>query len=194
GDLAHFEALARDGATIFLAPEGFYSGDGKMQRLRGALSRLQPLASVWLAGISYDPFVGRRLGLLYRIARAAPDLSLDIQLKRLRPVTTSALLATWLRDRSAPFTGPEAIEGVKGQIAALPEALFIEPHLRKDPERATRAALNGMLRLGTLVKRSSTFALTDRRTHPQFPRTADMIAYQANFHEETLEGARFAAA
>ena len=194
GDLAHFEALARDGATIFLAPEGFYSGDGKMQRLRGALSRLQPLASVWLAGISYDPFVGRRLGLLYRIAPAVPDLSLDIQLKRLRPVTTSALLATWLRDRSAPFTGPEAIEGVKDQIAALPEALFIEPHLRKDPERATRAALNGMLRLGTLVKRSSTFALTDRRTHPQFPRTADMIAYQANFHEETLEGARFAAA
>jgi hypothetical protein len=70
-DLAHFEALARSGGTIFLAPEGFYSGDGKMQRLRGVLSRLEPLASICLTGISYDPFVGRRLWLLYRLQPAS---------------------------------------------------------------------------------------------------------------------------
>ena len=194
GDIAHFEALARDGATIFLMPEGFYSGDGKMQRLRGVLSRLQPLTSVLLAAISYDPFLGRRLSLLYRIAPALPDVPLDAQLKRLRPVTTSGLLATWLLSRTEPFTKEDAVGGVKDQLTTLPDVLFIEPQLRKDPEQATLAALSRMVRLGTLNDKNSRYALTDRRRHPQFPHTADMVAYQANFHAETLEGARFAAA
>ncbi len=192
-DLQHFESLARDGATIFLAPEGFYSGDGKMQRLRGVLSRLQPLATTWLTGISYDPFVGRRLGLLYRIARAIEDAPLDMQLKRLRPVTTSALLATWLQARSEPFSAAEAIEGVKEQLKSLPAMLFVEPRLRSDAEQSTTTALDGLLRLGSLIVKDGGYALTSQRRHPQFPRTSDIIQYQANFHAETLEGARVTA-
>jgi hypothetical protein len=191
GDLAHFEALARSGATIFLAPEGFYSGDGKMQRMRGVLSRLEPLASICLAGISYDPFVGRRLCLLYRVQPAVQAVPLDIQLKRLRPVTTSALLATWLRAHDHPFAEDEAIAAVRRQIVELPAALFVEPQLRSNSARATRAALAGMLRLGMLHTEGRRYRLSARRVHPQFPRTSDMVAYQANFHEETLEGARF---
>lgn len=189
-DIDHFEALARSGATIFLTPEGFYSGDGKMQRLRGVLSRLQPLAHTWLAGISYEPFLGRRLCMLYRVQRAADGVPLEIQLKRLRPVTVSALLATWLRTRIEPFTKTQAAAAIERQLNELPPALFVEPQLRRHPESATRAALAGMVRLRILRRENSDYALAGRRTHPQFPRTTDMIEYQANFHEETLEGAR----
>jgi len=189
-DLGHFEALARAGATIFLTPEGFYSGDGKMQRLRGVLSRLQPLARAWLTGISYEPFVGRRLCMLYRIEPAADGVPLELQLKRLRPITVSALLATWLRTRSAPFTEKHATDAVEHQLNELPPVLFVEARLRGHPQRMTRAALAGMERLGILLREGSEYAVADRRTHPSFPRTADMIEYQANFHAETLEGAR----
>ena len=79
-DIRHFEGLQRAGATIFLAPEGFYTGDGKMMRLRGILPRLAPLAEVWLSGISYDPFAGRRLSMLYRIASVRlQDVPLEVQ-------------------------------------------------------------------------------------------------------------------
>lgn len=189
-DLGHFEALARAGATIFLTPEGFYSGDGKMQRLRGVLSRLQPVAHTWLTGVSYEPFAQRRLCMLYRVQRAVDGIPLEIQLKRLRPVTVSALLATWLRTRSEPFTQSQAGAAIERQLNDLPPALFVEPQLRRHPESVTRAALAGMVRLGILRREGSDYALAGRRTHPQFPRTTDMIEYQANFHEETLEGAR----
>jgi hypothetical protein len=196
-DLARFERLQRSGATIFLTPEGFYTGDGKMQRLRGVLTRLAPLARIWLAGISYDPFVGRRLSLLYRIAPAADTLPLDVQLKALRPVTASALLASWLWERGiARLTEREALDAVTRQLADLPTGLFVDPALRRRPAALVRAALAGMVRLGMLrVERSDgrRYVLTQRRHHPQFPRTHDMIVYQANFHHETLDGARRAA-
>ncbi len=189
-DIAHFERLVRAGATVFLAPEGSYSGDGKMQRFRGILSRLTPPARIWLCGISYDPFVGRRLSMLYRVAPSVGGVPLDLQLKALRPVTTSALLAAWLSAASGAFSIAEAIGAVSAQIAALPLDLFVDPELRRNPATLTRSALQGLSRLGILAPDADGFALTARRTHPQFPRTSDIIAYQVNFHEETLAGAR----
>ena len=97
-DLQHFENLQRGGATIFLSPEAIIPVDGR-SAMRGSLPRLAPLAEIWLAGISYDPLVGRRLSLLYRVGKAEPNVALDLQIKRIRPVTTSALLATWLHER-----------------------------------------------------------------------------------------------
>ena len=189
-DVAHFEQLQREGATIFLTPEGFYTGDGKMLRLRGILSRLVPLARIWLIGISYDPFVGRRLSMLYRVAPAVDDIPLDMQLKRLRPVTTSALLATWLRGRTGAFTEREALEGVTKQLDALPRALFVDPELQRDPQALVHSALAGMHRLEMLEWNGGHHRLGAQRAHPQFQQTTDMIAYQWNFHEETLEGCR----
>jgi hypothetical protein len=189
-DTANFERLVRAGATVFLAPEGSYSGDGKMKRLRGILPRLAPLARIWLCGISYDPFVGRRLSMLYRIAASVDGAPLDLQLKALRPVTTSALLAAWLSVTPGPFSIAEAIGAVSAQINALPPDLFVDPELRKNPAALTRSALQGLSRLGILAPNADGFALTASRTHPQFPRTRDIIAYQVNFHEETLQGAR----
>lgn len=190
-DLAHFENLQRSGATIFLAPEGSYSGDGKMQRFRGALSRLAPLAEIWLAGISYDPFVGRRLSMLYRVSKAAPEIPLDVQLKRLRPVTTSAVLGYWIHElRERSFSRGDAEVAVKEALAALPSALFVDPELQSSPAPMTDRALEGLLRLGVLRSEGGMLRVQDRRVHPQFPRTRDILEYQFNFHAETLDGAR----
>ena len=189
-DLVHFARLVKAGATIFLTPEGFYTGDGRMQRLRGLLATLQPLGKKWLAGVSYDPFVGRRLSMLYHIVPATDGMALEEQLKASRPVTTSALLATWLSSRAGAFSPQEACDAVRAQLAALPSSVFVDPELRRHPERMTRSALAGLKRIGALREEGRQLAVTEKRVHPQFPRTADMIAYQRNFHEETIEGAR----
>jgi hypothetical protein len=190
-DLQHFENLQRAGATIFLAPEGFYSGDGKMQRMRGSLSRLAPLSQIWLAGISYDPLVGRRLSMLYRVGPAVADVPLDLQLKRTRPVTTSALLGTWIHERDgAPFTATDAVNAVQAALAALPSVLFVEPELRGNPRKLTLRALDGLVRMEMAETDTIIYRLTARRRHTQFPRTPDIIEYLYNFHAETLDGAR----
>ncbi|HXN09254.1 MAG TPA: hypothetical protein VN860_06295 [Candidatus Acidoferrales bacterium] len=191
-DIAHFEELIQDGATIFLAPEAFYTGDGKMQRLRGILPKLAPFSQIFACGISFDPFVGRRLSMLFRVTSAAIGVPLDVQLKRLRPVTTSALLATWLHTEPGPFTSHEAVDAVMRQLNDVPPQLFIDPELRRRPETLVRSALRGLVRLATLKAEGNRFALTGQRTHPQFPQTSDIIAYQYNFHTETLAGAQFA--
>jgi len=191
-DLANFETLTRDGATIFLAPEAFYTGDGKMQRLRGILPKLAPLSRIWICGISFDPFVGRRLSMLFRVDAAVDGVPLDIQLKRLRPVTVSALLGTWLQSAPTEFCSGDAVEAVVRQLSDLPPRLFVDPELRRRPEALVRSALRGLVRLGTLKADGDRFTLTTQRTHPQFPQTSDIIAYQFNFHAETLAGAQFA--
>jgi len=189
-DIAHFENLQRAGATIFLTPEGNYSGDGKMQRLRGILSRLAPHARIWLVGISYDPFVGRRLSMLYRVAPAANDVPLDVQIKRTRPVTVSALLSHWIRTSGVQAcTRGDAEDAVRRGLDALPASLFVDPELRANPSRMVGAALRGMMRCGGLRRDGSAFRFAERAPHPGFPRTSDMLAYQQNFHQETLEGA-----
>jgi hypothetical protein len=188
-DIEHFAQLAREGATILITPEGTYSGDGRMRRMRGLLSTLAPLTTIWMAAISYDPFVGRRLSMLYHVVQARDDFPLEAQIKANRPVTTSALLASWLRGRTEPFTSNQAEDAVRGQLAELPAQLFVDPELLRMPARMVRSALSGLHRMGALRRSNDHFTVTERRSHPQFPRTRDIIEYQYNFHQETLEGA-----
>lgn len=174
-DTAHFENLARDGATIFLTPEGFYSGDGKMQRMRGILPRLQPLTKTYLAAISYDPFDERRLTMLYRVEPAVDGIPLDTQLKAVRPITTSALVCTYLADHR-DASDEAVLQSVREQLAALPAHAFVVPELRDRTEESVRRVLANLRKRGG--------------THPQFHAKVDLIDYQRNFHEETLEGLR----
>ncbi|MBV8172923.1 MAG: hypothetical protein JO219_13430 [Candidatus Eremiobacteraeota bacterium] len=190
-DVEHFAQLARDGATIYITPEGTYSGDGRMRRMRGLLLTLGPLASIWMTAISYDPFVGRRLSMLYRVVQARNDMPLEPQVKANRPITTSVLLGNWLHGRREPFAPAEAEDAVIGQVATLPPNVFIDPELRRMPQRMVRSALDGLRRTGTLEAAADRLRLTERRSHPQFPRTADIIEYQHNFLQESLEGAAF---
>lgn len=187
-DAAHFEALLSAGATVFLTPEGFYTTDGRMQPLRGILGRLRGIADVYLAGISYDPFAAGRLGLLYRIVRERAGIPLEAQLQAARPVTISSLLGWWLSRREGVFAGIEAIEGVRDAIAALPPGAFLDPNVARDPSGAVRGALRRIAELGIAERLGDRWMLLPERRHPEFPRTADIIAYQRNFHEETLAG------
>lgn len=185
-DIANFEQIVRRGGTIFLTPEGFYTTDGKMLRFRGILSRLTPMARVYAVGISYDPFIEGRFTLLYRVREADAGIPLETSIKRTRPVTVSALLAMYLHECKTAFSDDDAIAAVRTHLEQLPEYLFVEPNLARDPARMTRSALRGMMKLRMLDRFGNRYALTGWRRHPQFPKTDDMIAYQANFHAETL--------
>lgn len=175
-DIAYMVDVVRSGATFFITPEGHYTTTGAMLPMHGLLDRLQAYAQIYLAGVSYDVFVGRRLSMLYRIVRLGDPALLRPTLAAIRPVTVSQLLATWIRGRSGPADDVSAVAAVQRALADLPRELFVDPELRRKPAAMTRAALRGLRRLA------------DGKRHPQFPGVEDMVEYQAVFFRETLDG------
>jgi hypothetical protein len=198
-DLARMEQVARRGGTFYLTPEGRYTTDGRMLSMRGVVERLAPLATVYLAGVSYDPFVSRRLSMLYRIVRfGEPCVSWSVEMTRtlaaIRPVTTSQLLGSWLCARRESFSLDEAVTAIKASLANLPPALFVDPEVRRKPRAMVAAALPLMTTWGMLERDGERYRVAARRRHPQFPFVDDILAYQAVFLEETLENASYARA
>jgi MFS family permease len=177
-DIAYMVEVVRAGATFFLTPEGHYTPTGAMLPMRGLIEHLSPYAQIYLAGVSYDVFVGKRLSMLYRIVRLDDNARMRATLAAIRPVTVSQLLATWLHGRVEPVREEEAVEGVVAALATLPRRLFVDPELRRNPAKMARAALRGAARL------------VDGKRHPQFPFVEDMVAFQATFFAETLAGLR----
>ena len=119
-DLARMENVVRRGATFYLTPEGRYSVDGKIGPMRGAIDRLAPLATIYLAGVSYDPFVAKRLSMLFRLVRLEDRARLVPALAAIRPVVASHVLAGWLDGRSADFAYEDAVAGVAERLRTLP--------------------------------------------------------------------------
>lgn len=199
GDLARMEDILRRGATFYLTPEGHYTTDGRIMPMRGVIERLAPLATIYCFGVSYDPFVAKRLSMLYRIARLedGPEPRLE-RMKRvlaaIRPVTTTQLLGAWLDGRTESFARDEAVAAVESAMAALPRALFVDPELRKNSRAMVGAALPLMVEWEILERDGERYRLSARRHHPQFPFVQDIIAYQKRFLEETLEYAAYAVA
>ncbi len=189
-DVARIAAVVRSGATFFVTPEGFYSTDGRMRPLKGIVTRLTPLAEPYLAAIAFDPFRGRRLSLLYRIVRPADGRDLAASLAAARPVTTSALLASWLAARGEPFTRETLIGGVLRARAALPRRLFVDPEFDAARERALDEALAILTARRTLLREGERYRLADVRTDARFPGADDVVAYQAAFLGETVAAAR----
>jgi MFS family permease len=190
GDLERIENVLRAGGTLYLTPEGRYSKDGRIGRFREALDKLAHLGTVYVLAVSYDPFVGRRLSLLYRALPAQDPSDLRSSLAAPRPVTTSQLIATWIVNRSAPFHAEEALAGARRLLQSLPVDAFIDPELVADPGKMVGSALATMTRLGILQHVGDHYRLSDRRRHPQFPDVADIVRHQANFFEETVEALR----
>jgi 1-acyl-sn-glycerol-3-phosphate acyltransferase len=189
-DLARMENQLARGATLFLTPEGRYTRDGRMGTFREAFRRLAPLADVFVAPVSYDPFRGRRLSMLFRVVgpvkrSAAPDA-----LAAARPVTVSQVLAEWLSSGAPRFSFDEAVSAVDRRLRALPQGLFIDPELRGDAQRVVRDALATMTRLGFLRAEAAAYRRGERTVHPQFPDVADMLAFQSRFFAETIEAER----
>ncbi|MBV8670595.1 MAG: hypothetical protein JO098_02425, partial [Candidatus Eremiobacteraeota bacterium] len=105
-----------------------------------------------------------------------------------RAVTVSQLLAAWLFERKEmPFVRADAEAAVCSRLASLPANAFVDPELQRNPARLTRAALDGLCRLGALETRSGSMTLARACRHPQFPLVDDMVAFQARFFDETID-------
>ncbi len=195
-DLALMEDVVRRGGSFYLTPEGKYSIDGRIGQMRGAIERLAPLATIYLVGVSYDPFVSKRLSMLYRVVcfgrlREGGMTLLVGTLAAIRPVVASQLLGAWL-ESTAEFSAGEACAAIAKAIPELPPALFVDPELRRDPARMVRAAMPRMVEWEILQRAGDRYRVAPRRRHPQFPFVEDIIAYQARFLEETLANAALA--
>ncbi|HET6894984.1 MAG TPA: MFS transporter [Candidatus Baltobacteraceae bacterium] len=190
-DLQRIEDALKRGATFLVTPEGEYTTTGLMLPFRGIWDRLLPVVEqVFLASISYDPFVGTRLAQYVRITQASDKATAIEELKAARPVTTSALLSEWLLARDGSFTEDEATAAIASRVASLPPALFIEPRLARNARKMTILALRRTARLRILECSGERYTLSQTRTHPQFPGVEDIVAFQARFLGETLETAR----
>ena len=195
-DLRRIESVLHGGGTLYLTPEGRFSPDGHISRLRAVLYRMLEIpAALYLLSVSYDPFISRRLSLLYRVVAPANRDDLWSSIAAARPIVTSQLLGSWLRNRSTPFTSEEAIAGVSALLTAVPADAFVDPELRRDPRGCVRKALRTMPRLGLLrVERRAqigdpdVYTFGSTRHDKRFPEVADILDHQANFFEETLLG------
>ncbi|MGH7738062.1 MAG: MFS transporter [Candidatus Tyrphobacter sp.] len=176
-DIARMENAVRSGGTFFITPEGHYTTTGAMLPMHGLLDRLAPLGTIYLAGVSYDVFVGRRLSMLYRIVQLENRDRLAATLAAIRPVTVSQLLARAIAERGGTMDDAQAMIAIERALEEIPHDLFVDPELRMNPRAMTAKALVGIQNL------------IDGRRHPQFPAVEDMIAYQATFFGETLRAA-----
>lgn len=188
-DLQRIENALRRGATFLVTPEGEYTTTGLMLPFRGIWDRLLPVVEdVYVTGISYDPFVGKRLAQYYRIVLASSKSTALDELKAARPVTVSALISEWLVSRSGSFTEEEAASAIAARAASLPRELFIEPRLARNPRGMAVRAARRMAQLGILERSGGRYTLGSKRTHPQFPGVEDIVTFQARFFGQTLEG------
>lgn len=194
-DFGRMEDVVRRGASFYLTPEGRYSVDGRIGAMRGAIDRLAPLAQLYVAGVSYDPFVSKRLSMLFRIEPVADRDAVVPTLAAVRPIVTTQLLSAWLDGRHEPFSQAEAQAAVERQLHALPENVFVDPELRHDPARMVRKALPLMVSWGIVQRQTDgRYILAEVRRHPQFPMVDDIVAYHARFLEETLANAGYSPA
>jgi hypothetical protein len=155
----------------------------------GVVEALAPFADLWLCAIAYDPFRGGRLSMLYRVLRPSDETDIGTSLAAARPITTSALLATFLLGGTKTFAAQDAVRAVREQLDSLPANVFVDPELRSAPDAAVVAALATLRKRGTLAAHGERYELTAHRSDERFPHIPDMVVFQRNMLEETLASA-----
>lgn len=194
-DRARFEDVLKRGGTFYVTPEGHYSKDGRMGPMLGIVDWLAPFATIYIAGVSYDPFVSKRFSMLYTVRRLDDRTDVRGAMAAARPVVTTQLLATFLNGRTAPFTAEEACAAVEAELARVPAGLFVDPELRTKLRGLVHAALARLTQLGILrPEPGGRYVLAPERRDPQFPQVDDIVAYMAAMYAETVENARYSAA
>jgi hypothetical protein len=190
-DIAAIVERVRGGATFYITPEGDFSRDGRLHSMRnGIVGALAPFADLWLCAVAYDPFRTGRLSMLYRVIRCDDGADIGTSIGAARPITNSALLATFLCDAPDTFAAGDAVRSVRAQLDALPHNVFVDPEVRRAPEAIVANALTALVKSGTLSLDDGRYRLTENRTNAKFEHVPDMIAFQRNMLEETLDCAR----
>ena len=186
-DLTLIESVLRADGTLYLTAEGRYTTDGRLSRFRASLPRLAPLGDIYLLALSYDPFVAKRLSLLYRVVKPYDPADLRASLAAARPVTFSQVFASWLHDRDSSFTRDEALAGVRATLASVPQSAFVDPEFAANPARLLDAALRWMTRSGLLsAGDDGTYRRGAKRTDQRFPLVPDILVHQTNHFAETI--------
>jgi hypothetical protein len=75
-------------------------------------------------------------------------------------------------------------------LRALPDNVFIDPELQRLTVGVVREALATLVKRCTLERNGRRYRLTDHRADRRFPHIADMVTFQRNMLDETLEAAR----
>lgn len=181
------ERELREGATVYLTPEGRLSETGFLCRLRLALARLEtPARSRMLIGLSYDPYARRRLSVYVRFAPWSPHADVHLQLRAVRPITVSQVLCDRLLEaRPERFSAEQALDAVRERLGQLPPGAFVVPELLRHTERMVRLALGNMARLGVLTGDGREYRIGSVRTHRAFPNVPDMLAHLRNTFRDT---------
>jgi hypothetical protein len=189
-DIAEVVRCVREGATFYVTPEGDMTRDGLMRPMRnGITDAVLPIADPWLCAIAYDPFRGSRLSMLYRFVKPADPADLGTSLAAARPVTASALLATYLAAVDGPFAGGDAKRAVRKQLDTLPDNVFTDPELQRAPDDVVTEALTVLVRMGVLGAEGPLYRVNGKRFDPRFPHVGDMVLFQKNMIGETLAAA-----
>ena len=99
------------------------------------------------------------------------------------------LLAAWLLGpRPKTFLRADAVTGVAAELRGLPRGAFLDPELAANPPGVVQEALDTCERLGIVIRDGAAYRLSARRTHPRFADVDDIVAFQARFLGETLDG------
>jgi hypothetical protein len=190
-DIAAIVERVRGGATFYITPEGDFSRDGRLHSMRsGIVGALAPFADLWLCAVAYDPFRTGRLSMLYRVIRCDDGADIGTSIGAARPITNSALLATFLYDAPDTFAAEDAVNAVRAQLDGLPGNVFVDPEVSAAPEAVVADALSSLVKSGTLTIDGGRYSMTAQRTDSRFEHVPDMIAFQRNMLDETLACAR----
>ena len=174
-DIAAIVERVKAGATFYITPEGDFSRDGRLHSMRnGIVGALASFADLWICAVAYDPFRTGRLSMLYRVIRYHDAADLGVSVAAARPVTNSALLATFLFDASRNVRCRRRCPcGAPRNSTLLPGNVFVDPELRGAPEAIVADALSALVTSGTLTLDGGRYRLTAKRTDRRFDHVPD---------------------
>ncbi len=131
--LQRFAGLLDDGHTVYFAPEGSVSRDGRMGRIRAGTWRLVGMTAtappVLFFVLSYDPFVTGRTRVIMRTHQWTRCPALDpgslgaairVEIRRRRVVTPSHLLAWFIAHHPDSFGSGELVAWLERAVSLLP--------------------------------------------------------------------------
>ena len=189
--LARLEQAVEDGDTLYIAPEGRYSADGRLNRFRMALDILLKRAQqVYLATITYDPFAKRRCRIYLTIEPWRQDVPVRLQIRAGRPIAVGHMLADWmLSHENEGVTVKTAVKAIEARVEALPSNVHLAVPSRLLRRQIVSQSLHYMAQLGVLREVNGVYHLTDCRSSAMFPLANDMLLHQKTTFQDTVAAA-----